>query len=537
MTSKDRFGRFALCAVVVAVCAAGPIDAVAQNGGAQEECAELAKKIAKDTEKKDRVGKATFSAATWTPASATLPAHCLVLGHVTTGSKKQGFNHVNVEYRLPESWNGKFFMGGNGGFAGSFQANITVPLGRGYATARTDTGHQGSAIDASWAQDSPTKVIDFGYRAVHETAVAGKELVQDFYGQAPRHSYFQGCSRGGGQALMEAQRFPKDFDGIIGGAPAYNWSRFMIGFAWNEVAMFPDRANLTSPVLPLAKLPYIEQQALANCDAVDGIVDGIIDDPRVCTFNPDVHLAKCAPGDAANPRCLTPAELNAAKAVYNGPSNSQGQIFPGFPVGGESQPGGWNTWIVGAGGQFGAYPNLHYAFGGDFFKYLAYPKQDDGSFDIHDFDFETGPPTLDFIGGILNATDPDLDRFERRGGKLIIYNGWADHAITALGSIDYFDQVVAALGQARTDSFLRLYLAPGMLHCAGGPGPNEFDVLTPLEQWVEHGIAPGAVVAVHRTGGVVDIERPLCPYPQVARQINPAGSTVQASNFHCVFPQ
>jgi feruloyl esterase len=537
MKRIDVCGRFALVLALVVTCAVVPVRALAKSADAEEQCAKLAAKAAQDTNKKDRVDQATIVSATWTSASATLPAHCLVLGYVTTGDKRQGFNHVNIEVRLPESWNGKFYVGGNGGFAGSFQANINVPLGRGYATARTDTGHQGSAIDASWAQDSPTKVVDFGYRAVHETAVAGKELVQDFYGKKAKHSYFQGCSRGGGQALMEAQRFPKDFDGIIGGAPAYNWSRFMIGFAWNEVAMYPDRANLSSPVLPLAKLPYVEQQVLANCDAVDGITDGIIDDPRACTFNADSHLAKCAVGDAANPRCLTTAELNVVKAVYQGPSNSQGQIFPGFPVGGESQPGGWNTWIVGASNLFGAYPNLHYAFGGDFFKYLAYPNQDDGSFDIHDFDFETAPPTLDFIGGILNATDPNLDRLERQGGKLILYNGWSDPAITALGTIDYFEQVAAALGQARTDTFMRLYLAPGMLHCGGGPGPNEFDLLIPLEQWVENGIAPGAIVAVHRTGGVIDIERPLCPYPQVARQINPSGSTVQAANFHCVFPQ
>jgi feruloyl esterase len=537
MKPFDSLSRLVLGVTLAAFCAAAPVDALAKDRVAQEECATLAAEIANDTQRKDRVGKATLMSATWTPASTTLPAHCLVLGHVTTGDKREGFNHVNIEVRLPESWNGKFYMGGNGGFAGSFQGNLSVPLGRGYATARTDTGHQGSAIDASWAQDNPTKVIDFGYRAVHETAVAGKELVQDFYGKKPRYSYFQGCSRGGGQALMEAQRYPKDFDGIIAGAPAYNWSRFMIGFAWNEVGFYPGRGNLTASVLPLAKLPYIEQQVLANCDAVDGIADGIIDDPRVCTFNPDTHLARCASGDEANARCLTTAQLDAVKAVYAGPSNSHGQIFPGFPVGGESQPGGWNTWIVGAANQSGAYPNLHYAFSGDFFKYLAYPNQDDGSFDIHDFDFETGPPTLDFIGRILNATDPNLDRFERRGGKLIVYNGWSDHAITALGSIDYFEEVAAALGQDRTDSFMRLYLAPGMLHCSGGPGPNEFDMLTPLEQWVEHGIAPGAITAVHRTGGVVDIERPLCAYPQVARQINPAGSTTQAANFHCVSPQ
>ena len=538
MKSIDVLGRFAWGAALIAACTVAPLDAaLAKSADAQEACAKLAQKIADDREKKDRVGQATLVSAAWTPTTTALPAnHCLVLGYVTTGDKRMGFNHVNIEIRLPESWNGKFYFGGNGGFAGSFQASLTDALGRGYATARTDTGHQGSAIDASWAQDNPTAVIDFGYRAVHETTAAGKEIVQDFYGKKPAYSYFQGCSRGGGQAMVESQRYPKDFDGIIGGAPAYNWSHFMIGFAWNEVAEYPGRGNRTTPVLPLAKLPYIEQQVLANCDAVDGIKDGIVDDPRVCTFNPDTDLAKCAPGDSANPRCLTAAELGVVKAIYKGPSNSEGQIFPGFPVGGEGQPGGWNTWMVGAPNQFAPYPNLHYAFGGDFFKYIAYPNQDDGSFDIHDLNFETAPASLDPIGAILNATDPNLDAFERHGGKLILYNGWADPAITALGTVEYFESMATTLGQPRTDGFARLYLAPGMLHCGGGPGPNEFDMLTVLERWVELGVAPEAVIAVHRTGGVVDIQRPLCPYPQVARLINPAGSTVLASNFRCVFP-
>ena len=243
MKRIDACGRFALVLALVVTCAAVPVRALAKSADAEEQCAKLAAKAAQDTNKKDRVDQATIVSARWTSASATLPAHCLVLGYVTTGDKRQGFNHVNIEVRLPESWNGKFYVGGNRRLRRLLQANINVPLGRGYATARTDTGHQGNAIDASWAQDSPTKVVDFGYRAVHETAVAGKELVQDFYGKKAKHSYFQGCSRGGGQALMEAQRFPKDFDGIIGGAPAYNWSRFMIGFAWNEVAMYPDRAT------------------------------------------------------------------------------------------------------------------------------------------------------------------------------------------------------------------------------------------------------------------------------------------------------
>ena len=481
----------------------------------------------------------TITSATWVAADDSLPAHCVVIGFVTTGDMKQGFNEVNFEAQLPVPWNGKLFMGGNGGFAGSIQgrSSLNNALGRGYATVATDTGHQGSEIDASWAQDNPTKVIDFGYRSVHVTAVAGKEIVQFFYDDSIQYSYFKGCSRGGGQALMEAQRFPDDFDGIIGGAPALDFPGFLSGFAWNQQRMYPVPTDLSTPVLPLAKLPLLESQVLANCDAVgDGITDGIIDDPRNCTFDPDSDIPICAPGDEASPNCLTLEELEVAKAVYNGPVNSQGQIFPGFPFGGESQFSGWVAGIVGIEDLFGpGLPNLHFALTDGFFRYLAFEDNDDGTFDFHDFDLENFS-SLDPIGDILSATDPNLQPFKDHGGKIIIWNGWADPAITAVGTINYFDGVVDTLGQASTSEFARLFLGPGMLHCGGGPGPNEFDMLTALEDWVELGIAPNSIIAVHRApDGTVDIKRPLCSYPQVARLIDSSGSTVEASNFKCVF--
>ncbi len=529
--TKNRSVTCAAALLTLGLIVAAPAEGGAKQPPSPADCGALTADFAKIGKNKTTVGSAI-----WMPEAAPTPAHCLVEGFVTTGNKKQGFNQVNFRAWLPVPWNGKFHMQGGGGFVGNLPA-ASAALLRGYADIGTDTGHQASGIDASWAQDSPTKVIDFGYRGVHVTAVAGKQLVKAFYGEKPEYSYFQGCSRGGGQAFMEAQRFPKDFDGIVAGAPAHNWSAFMAGFADTQQNMYPDPANVTTPVLPIAKLPLLESRVDANCDAVDGIADGIIDDPRQCTFNADSDIPICAAGDEANPNCLTAQELEAAKAVYNGPANAQGQIYAGFPVGGESVGTNWDLWIVGFPDLFGpGLPNLHFAFSDSFFRYMAYEDNDDGSFGLHDFDLEEFA-TLEPIGKILNATDPELKKFRKDGRKLIVWTGWADAAITALGTIDYFEAVIDTVGERETNEFARLYLAPGMSHCAGGEGPSEFDMLSALEDWVERDVPPAEIIAVHRDAtGQVDIERPLCPYPQVARLIDPAGSTVEASNFECVAP-
>ncbi len=525
-TSPAAAQSMADCAALAELRGIGRADAAAAGHGQQ----------GRDTARAAQI-LPTIVSATWMPAAAPVPEHCRVEGFVTTGDKHDGFNQVNFRLNLPSDWNGKLYFGGNGGFAGAIQADLITPMGRGYAAVGTDTGHQASGIDASWAQDSPTKVIDFGYRAVHVTAVAAKTITASYYDGDIAYAYFDGCSRGGGQALMAAQRFPHDFDGIIGGAPAYNWPRLLLGFAWGQRLIYPDRTDLSTPILPLAKLPYIEAEVNANCDAIDGIADGIVDDPRMCSFDAGVDLAACAPGNEADPNCLTAPELTALQAVYAGPSNAQGQIWPGFPVSGEAGPNNWNIWIVGFENLFGpGNPNLHHAFGGDFFKYLAFADNDDGSFDFRDLDYETVLPSLEPIGQILNATDPDLAAFGERGGKLLLWQGWSDAAITAFGTIDYYQAVVATLGLAQAEEVVRLYMMPGVYHCGGGPGPNVFDRLTALESWVEDGVRPEALIATHSTGGVVDIERPLCPYPEVARLIDPGGSTVTASNFQCVTP-
>ena len=456
----------------------------------------------------------TLVSASWVHATHTVPAYCHVAGFVTTGNNVDGFNQVNFAVNLPEGWNGKLLFAGNGGFAGSIPVDLESPLGRGYAAAGTDTGHQASGAAASWAQDHPTRVVDFGYQGVHVSVVAAKEIVQLFFGAPARFSYFSGCSRGGGQAMMQSQRYPDDFSGLIAGAPAFYWSRFMTGFAWNQVAMYPDRNDFSAPTLPLAKLAYIESRVNANCDAVDGITDGIIDDPRVCTFDPDVHLAVCAAGHESDTDCLTPSELATLKAVYAGPSSTiDGRIWYGFPIGGEGGADNWSLWILSAEDLYGGYPNLHYDFAGEFFKYMAYPDHDDGTFDFHDFNFETDLATLAPIGAILDSPNADLSAYKNRGGKLIFWQGWNDAALTALGIIDYFERVGGQLGNAQRDDFVRLYMLPGVYHCGGGPGPSVFDPLAALEDWVERGVRPEALVAAHvNSQGRVDMTRKLCPY-------------------------
>jgi len=452
----------------------------------------------------------TISSATWMVATATLPEHCRVVGNIGPGT-------IGFAVQLPSSWNGKLYHGGGGGYVGAIP-DASAGLVLGYATTATDTGHTGTGplggvLDASWALNNPQAVIDFGYRAIHVTTTTSKAIVAAYYGKAANRSYFVGCSRGGGQGLMEAQRFPDDFDGLVVGAPAYHWTEFMMGFNWDS------RAVAAAPI-PLAKLPLIENAVVKQCDASDGLVDGLVQDPRACRFEPAV--LRCQGADA--PDCLTGAQIEAVREVYGGPANSSGKrISPGFPAGAESN-GGWDVWISGG----AITPSLQFTFQDQFFRYIVF---NDPKYDPFTFNFDTDPPKLDKVGLILNATDPDLRDLERRGSKIVMYHGWTDHALSALKTIQYYERVGRAMGGAEeVNEFFRFFLAPGMHHCGGGPGPNVFDALTPLVDWVEHGKAPARIIA--SGGSVPGRTRPLCPYPQQA-VYKGKGSIDDAANFTC----
>ncbi|MGC9973300.1 MAG: tannase/feruloyl esterase family alpha/beta hydrolase [Bryobacteraceae bacterium] len=463
-----------------------------------------------------------------------LPALCRVAGVI----KPSPDSSIQFEVWMPSSgWNGKFQGAGNGGFAGSINYDqMGAAVAHGYATASTDTGHQGIATDAAWALAHPEKIVDFGYRAIHETAVNAKLIVRAFYGAAPGRSYFSSCSNGGRQALMEAQRYPEDYDGIIAGAPANYFTHLLANGAWDLLVLLGEKDSY----IPAKKLPAIQAAALAACDALDGVKDGVIENPSRCRFDPSVLQCDGAETD----QCLTAPQVIALKKLYAGGRTSGGrQVFPGYAPGGEAETGGWMPWITGLAPE----RSLMFSFGTQFFKNMVY---DNAAWDYRTFNVDRDTQAADQkMAPILNATNPDLSRFKARGGKLILYHGWSDAAIAAPNAIDYYQSVVAKMGQKQAHGFVRLFMVPGMQHCGGGSGPNSFgqfgmgsgdpehNLGAALERWVEHGIAPERIIATKRKNDLdpksdVLRTRPLCAYPQVARYKG-TGSTDDAANFAC----
>ena len=501
-------------------------------------CEDLARLALSDT----TITAAGLTAAgTFTPPEGkpipNVPAFCRVAGVIKPSSD----SNIQFEVWMPGSgWNGKFQGMGNGGFAGSISfGGMAGAVSHGYATASTDTGHHGGGADAGWALGHPEKITDFGYRAIHETAANAKAIIHAFYGEGPRRSYFSSCSNGGRQALMEAQRFPEDYDGIIAGAPANFWTHLLTQAGWDIQATMLDPASY----IATSKLAALESATLAACDARDGVKDGVIDDPTKCHFDPDVLLCKGPETDS----CLTAPQVAALKKIYVGPRDSQGrQIMPGFSPGSETGSGGWGLWITGpAPGK-----SLQFAFGTQFFSNMVY---NNAAWDYRTFNVDRDLKVADDkFASVLNATNPDLQRFKQRGGKLILYHGWSDAAIPPVNAINYYQSVVAKMGAENAEPFLRLYMVPGMQHCGGGAGPSSFgqfsvaqgdamhDVDAALERWVEEGVAPDQIIAAkYKTGsdpasGVVRT-RPLCPFPKVARWKG-SGSTDDAANFVCVQP-
>ena len=452
-----------------------------------------------------------------------------------------GDSEIAFEVWMPPQaeWNGRFMGVGNGAFAGSVVYGALVSaLRRGYATASTDTGHGGGdSRDASWGLGHPEKVIDFAYRAVHEMTVKAKAIVDAFYGGGPAYSYFDGCSSGGRQGLKEAQFFPLDYDGIIVGAPANNWTLLRSGIMGHALFTLADSIPTPTGVIPgpsyipPAKYELITDATLAACDAKDGVVDGVLDDPRRCSFNP--RRLQCQPGtDALG--CLTGKQVESARNIYDGVrfSNHQ-QVYPGMPRSSEIVWGGFH-----GGGPAGLQPQPTAL---SHFRYLVFGNE---FWERRTFNPDTDVPLAQSVlAAQIDATDPDLRAFRDRGGKIIMWHGWLDQRMTAQNSIDYYESVFDFLHanerprriQPSADEFLRLFMAPGALHCRAGPGPapQKRELLRALEDWVEDGIAPERITATRVTGDVVDRTRPLCPYPQVARWTG-TGSTDDAANFVCV---
>jgi feruloyl esterase len=443
------------------------------------------------------------------PPPVTLPTYCRIAAVLTPSAD----SHIEMELWMPTAdWNGKFEAVGNGGFMGAISYSaMTAALREGYATAASDTGHKGGS--ASFALGHPERRIDFAYRAVHEMTVKSKALIAAYYGRQARLAYWNGCSTGGRQGLKAAQRFPEDFDAIVAGAPA-NYETHL--HAWT-VALAMNVIKDDKNILPASTYPILNQAVLAACDAQDGVKDGLLNDPRQCHFDSSTLL--CSGSGAAN--CLTAEQVEAVKKIYAPLRTRSGElIFPSL------EPGSELAWGLQVGGNA---PN---SIGQDTFMYLTYG---DPKWDWHTFDVDRDTAAADKKDdGMIDAIDPDLLQFKARGGKLLMYHGWNDTGIAPENSINYYSSVLKKMG-AKQDGWFRLFMAPGMQHCGGGPGPNQANWMGALERWRESGTAPDMVIASHVTGGTVDMSRPLCPYPQVA-VYKGAGSTNDAASFSCKTP-
>jgi hypothetical protein len=424
--------------------------------------------------------------------------------------------HIGFELLLPDVWNGRFVMGGGGGFVGTVQNAARDSVNRGYATVGTDTGHQWqTGYTAGWALDNVEAQLNFGYLAVHRTAEVAKALIRQYYGSDAVHNYFIGCSRGGGQAMMESQRYPEDFDGIVAGAPAFNWNGLAATMVAIAKALYPDPSQLDHTVLTKQILQEVQKAILEQCDAQDGLRDGVIQDPASVRFD----LSKVAG--------LTAEQRKALEAIYQGASNDKGPIYPGYSPVAECDPDQWIAWLVGPVPSLlkDHVANLTFAFGTQVFKCLVFNKPD---WDYSTYHFSHFESDTRLAASFLNATNPNLDAFKSRKGKLILWHGWADPALPAQATADYYRQVLQH--DPTASEYCRLFMVPGCLHCGGGPGATEVDWLSVISDWVEQGKAPDRIIATKSAEGKPKVKRPLFPYPQHA-VYKGSGETNSADSF------
>ena len=456
-----------------------------------------------------------IESATRVAAKENLPEHCDVRGVI--------WPEARFVIKLPAVWNDRFQMVGNGGTAGVLSMGaVDAALRKGFATASTDTGHDAAkeplATFAFVTPENPNgrrKLLDFAYLAVHETAVLSKQVFQAYYGRGARYSYWVGCSTGGRQGMQEAQRYPEDFDGLVIGAPGL----FLTGNVMRRI--WVGQSQMGEGALPVEKLSLLNKRVYEKCDASDGLVDGVIDDPRRCDFQPARDLPKCSGGDTAE--CFTAPQIAGLAKIYGGVRNSKGKLlFPGEPVGSEAV---WAENLVGPSKV--VLPRAESQM-----KFYALDPPPGPSWSYTSFHFDKDPARTAKAGKDVNPLNPDLAPLKKRGGKIIQYSGWADQQVNPLPGITYYETVNKRMGGAATRDFYRLFMVPGMFHCGGGPGCGSVDWLAALMDWVEKGAAPAQLMGAHLEKGQATRTRPLCPYPQVARYKG-TGSTDEAANFEC----
>ena len=464
------------------------------------------------------------------PAGA--PAHCRL-----TGTLKP---EIAFEVSLPDRWNGRFYMIGNGGHAGESlenpgrvaQRNRALQLG--FAFAQTNTGHDSQKEPgASFVMSNPEKALDYAYRAVHLTTLTAKAITARYYAKSPVKSYWNSCSNGGRQGLIEAQRYPLDYDGVVANAPWVDQTGYTIGAMWNQKAV-------TAAPLTAAKLALLSDKVMAKCDALDGLKDGLIDDPRKCDFDARKDVPAC-PANTDGADCLTAAQAEAVMEIYGGPRSGGKPLFPGYMPGSEALVSGppgagappasaWMNFIVPlqAGGK-----SADFNLAENTMRYLVHvPPQPDYDYTTFDFDHDTH--MLDEWGRKVDAKSTDLARFRQHGGKLLITYGWADQVLQPLQGVHYYE-AAAARNVPNPGDFLRLFMVPGMTHCSGGVGTDRFDPMTAMIDWVERNQPPQVLHAAHVVDNKPVRTRPLCPYPRVARYSG-NGSIDDEANFSCATP-
>jgi Tannase and feruloyl esterase len=432
---------------------------------------------------------------------------------------------IRIEVSLPAKWSGRLYMFGNGGFAGenleaaNRVATRNTALRLGFAVAQTNTGHDAAREPLATFTVNQQKLLDYAFRSLHVTAETAKRVAEAYYGSRPVRSYYNGCSTGGRQGLIFAQRYPDDFDGLVVGAPALN----NIGGRLRSIATY--QALVKAPI-PIPKLKLLADRIYARCDAADGLKDGLIGDPRTCDFQPARDLLVCSVSEG--PDCFTPAQIKTLETIYADVVINGKRVAPGWPKGAEiagpNGKSGWDGWIVRETGL-----SQSALFAESAVRYI-FPKPDP-TYDLARFDLERDAKLFDEVGKMINATDPDLTRFREHGGKILMYMGWADPALNPLMGVEYYESVLSRMGPSARE-FFKLYMMPGVFHCSGGVGPACFDPLAQVIPWVEKGKAPGSVLAAQMDGGKVLRTRPLCAYPEVAKYQG-QGSPDDAASFRC----
>ena len=498
---------------LIAIFAAGCCFGIVTTGYAQSDSAARCQALSQADFSGLTDAPTQVTASTYVAGTDDITAYCRIEGYVTPT--------VRIEVHLPaENWNGKFIKRGCGGYCGAVNGNYcNNHVKNGYACVVSDMGHQSTGGDAKWAYNNSYTEIDFGYRATHVSTVAGKAITEEFYGNAPQRSYYMGCSTGGRQGLVEAQRFPWDFDGIVAGAPVIDETGAGLQLIWTTTANLDENG---AQILPASKIPMLHDAAVAKCDADDGAEDGLIDDPRTCDFDPGELQCGLLGGDD----CLTKDQVEVVRKIYSGPHTSAGE--PTYTGG--AQPGSEMNWIGPYITEEGR-PGRYYFMIGDMFRYMGFLPDPGPSWQPEDFDFDQDHKRLGMMEGIYSGSNPDLRKFRNAGGKMLAYHGWADYSVVPLNTVDYYELAARTMGGLEaTQEFFRLFMIPGMSHCSGGEGAYAIDYLSHMEEWVEGGKAPDMMMSHHpveqtdRFGtdfpldpDTIEFSRPVYPYPTPAQ--------------------